>query len=463
MAVSWVGGGPFVTSFGVPISSTAPAGIEDDDTLLAFLFWREEEPSAPTGWTKLAEISGTNGSILQYLSVWQKDTVTSADALSTVEFFIPFNRAGLLLAAVRGVDTITFGDALSSSVYSYAITPATMTASADGSMLLAVGASILAASGAVAPTGPASFTVFSGASLEAYRLAGAYRLVDTGQANSGTIDFNPSIGSGSLNGMQAFTLLLGPAGSAIPPAEVIVSALSPLRAPVAFGVATVGGPVAAPGPLGAPRARGIVGGAGLASAPTMLGSGRVMALHDFTGQIPGQALRYVMDLVTPSGAVRVPISSWQATLQVDQANYLQCVVPACQDWVEALNAATAFRILRSARLADGVVFEYLMADAPLDTLSTARGTANYTATLSGYSPGAAADAAPPEVTARALQDVRTITTQASGIRVRCAIDWLLRPAQIAIVDGTPFIVAYINYYVSDGDQYMDVGERVSAG
>ena len=37
---------------------------------------------------------------------------------------------------------------------------------------------------------------------------------------------------------------------------------------------------------------------------------------------------------------------------------------------------------------------------------------------------------------------------------------LLRPAQRAFINGTPFIVAYINYYVSDGDQYMDVGERV---
>jgi hypothetical protein len=31
------------------------------------------------------------------------------------------------------------------------------------------------------------------------------------------------------------------------------------------------------------------------------------------------------------------------------------------------------------------------------------------------------------------------------------------------VGTAPFVVAYINYYVSDGDQYMDVGERVEPG
>ncbi len=63
-------------------------------------------------------------------------------------------------------------------------------------------------------------------------------------------------------------------------------------------------------------------------------------------------------------------------------------------------------------------------------------------------------------TSRVLREVRAIFTQASGLRVRCGVDWLLRPAQLASVDGVPFVVAYINYYVSDGDQYMDVGERV---
>jgi hypothetical protein len=216
----------------------------------------------------------------------------------------------------------------------------------------------------------------------------------------------------------------------------------------------------AAGPLGASAALGLHGCAARVDVPSPLSPPLALVLHDFTALVEGQSLFYVMDLTTPGGKVRVPISSWQATIQTKQSNYVQCVVPACLPYVDQINAATAFTILRRATLADGTLFEYAMAAAPLSNSSFAQGTSNYTATLSGYVAGAAPDDDPPAATDRTLQGVRTVYSQTSGIRTRCAIDWLLRPAQRAYVNGVPFIVSYINYYVSDGDQYMDVGERV---
>jgi hypothetical protein len=228
----------------------------------------------------------------------------------------------------------------------------------------------------------------------------------------------------------------------------------------AVSAAAVEGFSSSAGPLGAPAIVGVHGSAARIDVPSPLAAPLVLLLHDFTAAVEGRPLVYVMDLTTPGGKVRAPISSWQATLQTEQSNYVQCVVPACLPYVDQINAATTFTILRRATLADGTLFEYAMAAAPLSNSSFAQGTSNYTATLSGYASGLAPNLSPSTVTDRTLQGVRTVYSQASGIRTRCAIDWLLRPAQRAYVNGVPFIVSYINYYVSDGDQYMDVGERV---
>ena len=56
--------------------------------------------------------------------------------------------------------------------------------------------------------------------------------------------------------------------------------------------------------------------------------------------------------------------------------------------------------------------------------------------------------------------MRSVNSGSTGIRVRCAIDWLLRPAQRAYLpDASSFIVGYINFYQPQGnDSYMDAGE-----
>lgn len=454
MGVSWVAGSPFAYQFGTTtITLTTPAGIEDGDTVLAGVHGGFAL-SGPSGWTKVFETDVfTEYSTNQRLAIFSKDEVTEADASEEFEFSQSSEGAMAVVCAVgRDALSIAFSGVTTGSVNSYSVTPSVATATENDSMILIFASSVLwppgpGGDGIATPQPPPSFTLTSGTSLLEYNLAAAYRLVGNGVSNSGAFDFQPSGGTpaafyGSNNNLAAVTVLLGPSdgGGGI------------------VGISSVGGPLGHPSAF----ARHIPL-AGRSSASTMLGAVAVLSLHDFTAAVSEkQSLFYVMDLITPGGLVRAPISSWQATLQTEQANYVQCVVPACLPYVDHINAATAFRISRRARLQDGTFFEYVMAEAPLDNPSLAQGTGNYTATLSGYSPGLVIDEDPPESTGRTLQGVRTIFTQPSGLRVRCAVDWLLRPAQLAFVDGSSFVVAYINYYVSDGDQYMDVGERAEA-
>src|SRR5574343_524136 len=242
-------------------------------------------------------------------------------------------------------------------------------------------------------------------------------------------------------------------------AQARVAVESPLGAVQALAQ-TAFGSTAAASPLGAGAVVATFPVVSLCKAASPLGAALAKAFHDFTALLGDTVTHYVMDLDTPDGAVRVPISSWQATLQTGASNYVQCVVPAVADWTDVINAATAFTITRTAEPAGLPVIEYEMASAPLETISIAQGPTNHTATLSGYSSAFAVDEAPPTATARTLRDVRSITSTSGKMRARCAIDWTLPPAHRAYLpDGSSFVVGYINYYQPQGfDSYMDVGE-----
>ena len=240
------------------------------------------------------------------------------------------------------------------------------------------------------------------------------------------------------------------------PTTVKASAPTPLGIASAYALTPFYAWANAPTPLGSASVVGYIPTAARAKAPSPLGACLSVALHDFTGAIsPYAVTRYVMDLITPSGTVRVPISSWQATLRTGASSYVQCVIPAAQPWGAAINAATSFRIYRRAVTTGGQVFEYLMAEAPADTPQFDRGPTNPTCTLSGYAPGFAGQDVSPG-TDRTLTGIRSISSGAS-YRVRCAVDWLLRPGQRGVVDGVPFVVEWINYYVNTNDAYMEVG------
>lgn len=216
--------------------------------------------------------------------------------------------------------------------------------------------------------------------------------------------------------------------------------------------------VTTPGPLGAPAVLAVVPVVARITTPGPLGAPAVLATHDFTSALDDSVTRWVMDLTTPAGTVRVPISSWQATLQSGSSCYVQCVVPACLAWVDAINAATEFVIYRRADVpGTALVIEYEMARSPASNAQFDQGPGRYTCTLSGYPPEFAESLDPPEAYDRALAGVRSISS-GSGQRVRCAVDWLLRPGHRAYVGDVPLLVRYINYYALARDAYMDVGD-----
>ncbi len=262
-----------------------------------------------------------------------------------------------------------------------------------------------------------------------------------------------------LQGMISAPSVLGSA-RAVAAITVESSALMPAILGAARALAgTATGWVAVASPLGAVRVTGSYPIIGLCVAASPLGAALAKAFHDFTGLIGDAITYYVMDLTTPGGTVRVPISSWQATLQTGAKCYVQAVVPAVSAWIDAINDATEFIVTRAADTSVGRI-EYEMARAPLEQISISKGPTNYTATLSGYSTAFAENEEPDAAYDRTLTGIRSVTTGTSATRVRCAIDWLLRPGQRAYYDdGASFVVSYINYYVpATGDAYMDVGE-----
>lgn len=196
-----------------------------------------------------------------------------------------------------------------------------------------------------------------------------------------------------------------------------------------------------------------------ADVPSVLGGPTPLGFHDFTGVLGDATTYYVMDLIGPSGTTRVPISSWQATLQTGLSNYVQCVVPAVQAYASAINAATQFVVSRLVSVPGLGDLTYEMARAPVQTATFDQGPSRYTCTLSGYSAGFAPDEDPSTAYNRTLQDIRSISINQGGVRVRCSIDWLLRPSMRVTAGARTFIVAYINYYVGNNDAYMEVGER----
>ena len=278
----------------------------------------------------------------------------------------------------------------------------------------------------------------------------------------------------------ADTMLGAPSVYAFLGKIAFVKVSTPLAAPsvlaraITAGYASDGGPLrppssvlaqfvpqaraSAPAVIGAPAVLGYIPIMAQAKAATMLGTPALLALHDFTAQVGSSVTRYVMDLTTPSGKVRLPISSWQATLQTGISNYVQCVIPACLPFVSAIESATAFTIYRRAHTSSGLLIEYAMAEAPATSRPFDKGPSRYTCTLSGYAPGFDAGTGDPSAAYnRTLQGVRSISTTDTSIRARAAIDWLLRPGHRCTADGVDFVVSFINYYVGNGDAYMDCG------
>jgi hypothetical protein len=449
MPVAFVAGTTLVHGselFG-PLTAAAPTGLQSGDVLLAFLFVRSA-PTPPSGWTQLL-VSPTfdqdgAGLDAQTVYVYGKNTVSPADSGANFDWDQADNelRIGVVYGAFRDASTVSGSSTSTSDVGTYQITPPTVVATDNGQMLVCIGSTIFATlpGDEVSPSFPASFTRFSGDGLNSYRLAAAYRAVNLGASNSGAIDMAPGETT-TTNGLGAITLLIESVGIEALPGWI--EAASPLYT--------------SPGP--AILAQDNIVGARI-GIETILGSPAILGYFDLAPYVADKPpTRFVMDLVTPDGFVRIPISSWQATLQTGAAQYLTCVIPSPEQWVDAIGVATEFRIAGIIELLSGATTEYALASAPLQTVQYAQGGTNYSATISGYTP-APVDVSWPTTTDRALRGIQTLFTSSSGRRVRCSVDWSLRPGQRAVLEGIPFVVRFINYSISEGGQSMDVGELI---
>lgn len=502
MAVSWVGGTTTVAQFsGSTITASAPAGLADGDLLFAFVY-AGAAPTAPSGWTRRDTTpSFTTGSITRHLRCFQKDSVTSADASASFVFGVS-SVSGITYAAARGAGSIEVSHATVDSTVTLNVTPPALTAAADGELFLVAGATIIQPTASFPQVAvPSGFTKWSGSPSANYRVAGGRAAFNTGASNSGSFLMDDGANS-SANGLAAITVrLINPSPSSVvsaagPLGEVLaaakfgtevagkVTAETPLGAalvtsharPVA--VVSAAGPLAAPsalahhlfsralasGPLGTAALLARVTPAGLSSSPGPLStSGLTVAFHDFTAQLEaaGAVTFYVCDLVDGAVVTRVPISSWQGTLQTAGSAYLQAVIPAVASLAETiagLSLLAEFVIYRGARLPDGATIEQEMARSLVETVQFDRGPQRYTCTISGYSDAIAPPTTAEPATDRTLRGVRSISSGEGNIRVRCSIDWFLRPGQVAIVEGVPFVASYLNYYALARESYMDVGE-----
>lgn len=266
---------------------------------------------------------------------------------------------------------------------------------------------------------------------------------------------------------QVYTVSLAlagtPLGSPDAKAAVQVDAVAGVASPIGGAAvlsASASVNASSASPLTPAIVRAVMGGRALASVPSILGIASAMANHDFTVSLGDVTARYVMDLVTDGGLVRVPISSWQATLQTGAKCYVQAVIPATTQYADAINTASEFVISRAAVLPSGMQVVQEMARSPVGSAQFDRGAMRETCTISGYADGFAESTNPPAEYDRTLANIRTMSSGAGGMRVRCAVDWLLRPGQRAFANGVPMIADYINYYApTGGDSYMDVGER----
>lgn len=226
--------------------------------------------------------------------------------------------------------------------------------------------------------------------------------------------------------------------------------------------ALVSNPVAAlsqmPGILGEPAATAGVRQNVRADMPGLLGVARIRMLNDFTSLLVDAPTQYILQVSTDP-ATEIPISSWQATLQTDRQSYLQAVIPGYDQFASVLAplvGSGAFTILRRATIGSATV-EAVMASAPLSRADDQLGEINHTATISGYtSEFLEAEGGG----SRMLQGIRTRSQTGSSIRVRCEIDWFLRPGDTVIAGDVTFTADFIQYFVTrNGQAYMDVGTR----
>lgn len=436
MAITWVGSSNLVTSNATTVSATTPASLQTDDLLIAFVFARSAI-TAPSGWTLLVQTAtfGESNSNDQRLAAYEKDSVVSGDSSQALTWTQASSaRMGVVYVAARGC-AIAESDANVSEGTDYEIYPPELSATEANELHIVAGSThALPSEDARTPDYPFLTTLVSGSNIASYRLAVAYRFISAGAISDPFVfdaDFNAD------NELGGISIRLQEAEPPIPPVE---------------------GRASADGPLGTAETLGKYGSAARSAVDGPLQSPSVLTFFNFDALVAGRSPRYVCDLVLANSTKRVPISSWQATLQTDASCYGQIVIPIATGYIDDALDATHFVVYRRVILADGSPYDYEMVRAAVNDVQTYRGGTGESIVMSGYFAAFAANTNPSASFNRTLKDIRTYSTGLQNMRVRSAIDWTLRPGHRAFINqSTSFIVSFVNYYVFLGDEYMDVG------
>ena len=161
---------------------------------------------------------------------------------------------------------------------------------------------------------------------------------------------------------------------------------------------------------------------------------------------------YVLDI----GSLRLPISSAQATRRKEGQSFMQVVVPAGDQYIDALTAEQgSTMLLRSGyRYADGTLSPLEVIGAVgFQQLRRDEGGSSDSLTLSGYAFRPVFN-----TLARELKGVRHRSTDTAGRRrTRCDIDFFLSPGHLAIdSDGVGFTVGVIQYFINATSEAMEV-------
>lgn len=437
MAITWVGSSNLVTSNATTVAATTPASLQSGDLLIAFVFARSAI-TAPSGWTLIDETAlfGLNNSDDQRLAAYEKDTVTSGDSSQSITWTQASSaRMGVVYTAARNAAIAETATKVEQTDYTE-IYPPVLTATEDGELfLMAASTYALESEDQITPQEPFSTDLVSGTQIASYRLAVVKDVLNTNESNSGYFSFD--WGVFSANELGAMTIRLQEAAPPIPPVE---------------------GRSAADGPLGTVETLGKYGIAARALIDGPLQPPSVLTFFNFDALVEGRSPRYVCDLVLANSTKRVPISSWQATLQTGASCYGQIVIPIATGYIDDALDATHFAVYRRVTLDDGSPYDYEMVRSAVNDVQTSRGGTGESIVMSGYFDAFAANANPSVSFNRTLKDIRTYSTGLTNIRVRSAIDWTLRPGHRAFIDeSTSFIVSFVNYYVFLGDEYMDTG------
>lgn len=207
---------------------------------------------------------------------------------------------------------------------------------------------------------------------------------------------------------------------------------------------------------------------GVASSYALFGGAVIDVLRaegigysDFSAALAPHGFGYVLDIESAAAPpLRLPIRAWQATLRRTGASRVQAVVPAAARYLAPVTArfASAGRltIRRQVRRLSGAPFESPLASAPMQAPYYNQTEARTTLTLIGYEP----QDFPGSLIERTLEGVRDRSQTGTTRRVRCSIDWLLRPNMVAHVGDWSLLVDWISYQVSVDGHFMDISGTV---